>query len=187
MSARRRGLMAQKKGPKLPGEYQQCEWIALKSAQTYAYINTGVTVGPVTLIEAELEKVAAANDSGPMIITSRSSSGGLSSPFGAMSNSQSTYRCTPAYANATPAPKQNFRFTKSKGKETSTVALLGWTSIGWIGIVRLSNIKIYSGDSLVFSALPCYRKSDGAIGIYDFVSNSFKAGIKEWQKGADVT
>lgn len=187
MSARRRGLMAQKKGPKLPGEYQQCEWIALKSTQTYAYINTGVTVGPVTLIEAELEKVVAASSSGPMIVASRTNSGGLSTPFGAMSNSQSAYVCTPSYANTVMAPKQIFRFTKSKGTETSTVALLGWTSVGWIGIVRLSNIKIYSGDSLVFSALPCYRKSDGAIGIYDFVSNSFKDGLKEWQKGADVT
>ena len=58
---------------------------------------------------------------------------------------------------------------------------------------RLVSAKIYSfyaeanGVSII-SLIPCYRKSDGVIGMYDTVSGAFftNAGTGAFTKGADV-
>lgn len=48
--------------------------------------------------------------------------------------------------------------------------------------------KFTSGDKLTHYFIPCYRKSDGEIGLYDLVGKSFytNAGTGEFSKGEDV-
>lgn len=62
-----------------------------------------------------------------------------------------------------------------------------------VGTIRTSEIKIYSAkmyqdDILIRDYIPCYRKSDGVIGMYDLVNNEFytNAGTGEFLKGGDV-
>jgi hypothetical protein len=38
---------------------------------------------------------------------------------------------------------------------------------------RIYNVKLYDSNELVFNGIPCYRKSDEVIGIYDTVSGTF--------------
>lgn len=58
---------------------------------------------------------------------------------------------------------------------------------------RIGNTKIYSckikdNNTLVRDMIPCYRKSDNVIGMYDKVNNKFytNAGTGTFTKGADV-
>ena len=54
--------------------------------------------------------------------------------------------------------------------------------------IRVYECKITKGQEIVRDFIPCYRKSDNAIGMYDLVENKFytNAGTGEFVKGADV-
>lgn len=54
--------------------------------------------------------------------------------------------------------------------------------------MRYYYLKMWLDDVLVRDYVPCYRKSDGEIGMYDLVSNSFftNAGSGTFEKGNDV-
>lgn len=57
------------------------------------------------------------------------------------------------------------------------------------GIRQVKRFKYYDkNDNLICSLVPCYRKSDGVMGMYDIARNIFltKAGGNDWTKGADV-
>lgn len=49
--------------------------------------------------------------------------------------------------------------------------------------------QVYDNGTLVRDYVPCYRKSDGAIGLYDIVNDGFygNAGTGTFTKGADVS
>ena len=53
---------------------------------------------------------------------------------------------------------------------------------------KLYYMKFYNSDTLVRDFVPCYRKSDSAIGLYDLVNNKFYANYWSWSftKWADV-
>ena len=48
---------------------------------------------------------------------------------------------------------------------------------------------VWNGGEKVFDGIPCYRKSDSVIGLYDLVSETFKtnSGTGTFTKGANVT
>lgn len=54
--------------------------------------------------------------------------------------------------------------------------------------MKLYSCKFYDGDTLIRNYIPCYRKSDNEIGLYDLVSNTFftNAGTGEFIPGGDV-
>ncbi len=53
---------------------------------------------------------------------------------------------------------------------------------------KLYSTTIYDDDKLVRYFVPCYRKSDGVIGVYDRVENKFytNSGTGSFQKGEDI-
>ena len=53
---------------------------------------------------------------------------------------------------------------------------------------KLYSTTIYDDDKLVRDFVPCYRKSDGVIGLYDRVENKFytNSGTGSFQKGEDI-
>lgn len=53
---------------------------------------------------------------------------------------------------------------------------------------KLKYCKIWQGENIVRDFIPCYRKSDNAIGLYDLISNSFftNAGTGTFSKGNDA-
>ena len=58
------------------------------------------------------------------------------------------------------------------------------------GTRRIGYFRYYDkNDTLICDLVPCYRKSDGVMGMYDIARNIFltKAGGGDWTKGADVT
>ncbi len=53
---------------------------------------------------------------------------------------------------------------------------------------KLFNCKIYDGDNLIREFVPCYRKADDVIGLYDIVNDEFykNEGTGKFLKGNDV-
>ena len=56
------------------------------------------------------------------------------------------------------------------------------------GKLKLYTFKLWKNDVLVRDFIPCYRKSDNVIGMYDLVTNTFftNAGTGEFLKGSNV-
>ena len=56
------------------------------------------------------------------------------------------------------------------------------------GNTKLYSAKIYENDSLLYNYIPCYRKSDNVIGVYDIVKKTFltNGGTGTLEKGDDV-
>jgi hypothetical protein len=58
------------------------------------------------------------------------------------------------------------------------------------GIIRIAYFKYYDKNgTLICDLVPCYRKSDGVIGMYDIIRDTFlvNAGSDTFEKGTDVT
>ena len=58
------------------------------------------------------------------------------------------------------------------------------------GITRIAYFRYYDkNDNLICDLIPCYRKGDGVIGMYDVVRNTFLESVTNYifEKGADVT
>lgn len=58
------------------------------------------------------------------------------------------------------------------------------------GTRRIKYFRYYDkNDNLICDLVPCYRKNDGVMGMYDIARSIFltKAGGGDWTKGADVT
>lgn len=45
--------------------------------------------------------------------------------------------------------------------------------------LTIYNCKFYQNDVLVRDYIPCYRKSDNQVGLYDLVNNKFNGGVNE--------
>lgn len=70
------------------------------------------------------------------------------------------------------------------------VIVFGCNSGGKVGLIpnaRIFNLQI-SEAKVLFDLIPCYRKSDGKIGMYDIVNNVFytSQGTDEFLKGKDI-
>lgn len=71
------------------------------------------------------------------------------------------------------------------GYQDSTDPNLAYSRQSWS---RCSYFQIYDNGVLVNDLVPCYRKSDGVIGMYDLVQRAFRTnvGTGTFTKGADV-
>lgn len=61
-------------------------------------------------------------------------------------------------------------------------------TIAQYGYLKLYYLKLYKDNVLTRDYIPCYRKSDNVIGLYDLVNGIFyvNAGSGTFSKGADV-
>lgn len=61
-------------------------------------------------------------------------------------------------------------------------------NIRYVFVGKIFSIALYYQNNPVFIGVPCYRKADGVIGMYDLVSETFKqnSGTGTFIKGADV-
>lgn len=53
-------------------------------------------------------------------------------------------------------------------------------------LAKYFKYQLSADGKLVRYMIPCYRKSDGKIGMYDLVTDTFKEGIGVFEKGPDV-
>lgn len=84
------------------------------------------------------------------------------------------------------------------GSNSYTLSYVGNTTSQYIsffkdkdfsnGKLSLAYMKLYSSTGLTYNLIPCYRKSDNAIGMYDTISKKFygNSGTGTFEKGGEV-
>ena len=195
-------------GGKLPSEYQRLEYIESTGTQ---YIDTGININTTT--SRYETKISPSLVSGTIAIfgTRNGSSANQSSMnvfiidgtfrldwlYGAgnsvrniSSKTEYTISITRGFATI-----NNVDYTS---RETASIDSLYTFYIGNLnnaGSVyskgfsgKIYYSKLYNNNILVFDGVPCYRKSDNEIGMYDIVSNTFftNAGTGTFIKGDNI-
>ena len=197
---------------RLPSAYQEVEYIETSDG-TSAYIDTGFTTN--TNMKIEIDAQALGNSElflGAMPISGSENSnftiGRVNNTMGYLCwNNQhyygnygdwSTRSKVVAYQDSYIHYTFNgtdyaFSIISPAIERTSTLYLFrrndgGTPSSVAASKIRLFGCKLWSGDTLSRDFVPCYRRSDSEIGLYDLVNNTFytNAGTGTFTKGADV-
>lgn len=188
---------------RLPKQYQEVEWIGVSGTQ---YIDTGIIPAVGTTIEMELAFTASAstyqlNGSGPdaphMGISGTGYWHALStSGVPCVMNQKYALQLVCAtkstfYVNGAVAIS-NISFTFHSSGTEYNFCIGIWSKAQPTAnnclYEKIYSTKITHNGSLVRDLVPCYRKADGAIGLYDIVNDGFygNAGTGTFTKGADV-
>lgn len=186
---------------RLPEQYQEVEYIETTGTQ---YINTGYVIKTKPKIETEI-----------MLRTTedRDIMGTPSAENGCFIIDYSDAQKSIWYRYSTSSAKILSYTTAIANVWTKTVwgqdiyhedKKIGSANTGWdfstntksfyIGkgrsntSARFKEVKLYDNDVLVRDMIPCYRRLDGVIGMYDIVSNVFytNAGTGTFRKGDDT-
>ncbi len=200
--------MSQAKKSILPKEYQQVLWI---KANDEAYIDTGYvpTRNTTVLLDYEL----SSNITGMKILFGLSSSSNLRAEIRYGSR---WYCYANGYIFNNPTSMQGIgnkagtRFTLSlngnvfKINEHEVTGITAWNATSLsaflfagndngtpsenISDMMLYSFKLFESGEKSLDLVPCYRKSDDEIGLYDIVRRVFltNAGTGTFTKGADV-
>ena len=194
------------KSSKLPSEYQQIEYIESTGTQ---YIDTGIKTNTTTsryetkinpsLVSGTIGIFGTRNSSSAnqgsmnVFIIDRAFrldwlSGNISSAPRISSNTEYTISITRGLATINNVNYTSGDRTSIDGSYTFYVGSFNNAgsvySNGFSGKIYYS--KLYNNNILVFDGVPCYRKSDNKIGLYDLVSNTFftNAGTGEFTYGS---
>ena len=56
---------------------------------------------------------------------------------------------------------------------TNYISFGSWIDVSWSRTIDWYSFKIWKGDTLLRDFVPCYRKSDNVLGMYDIVEGEF--------------
>lgn len=188
----------------IPDEYQEVEYIQSNGNghNTGQHIDTGyfptdgdvfrvnMTVMPLSVPNTEREYLAKYGNGGTNIQIGHLSSGSWN-----MGNTDTQFR----YTQSSPSNAVNNK-TYIDGEitisGTSSISLYlfaqnespGNTNSVWDSSIRLYACTIAVNGEVIRNYVPCYRKSDGVIGLYDTINKQFKIneGTGSFTKGSDV-
>ena len=206
MDRRRALMMAGGATPRLPSAYQEVEWIEGKKAPaiiTPVWLTLDTEIEMVgQQMETQTNYLSAYGCDEPLLGTSYSSNSSVYASFGNVKDSTGGSKnwrnnfhklvqnkvgwwlddVLQKQYNASSVSVNQARHLALFARMSSKNALerFSWWRVKYF-IVR------QSGD-VVCHLIPCYRKSDDVIGMYDIVSNQFltNAGTGAFTKGANV-
>lgn len=181
----------------IPDEYQRVLYITAKSYGTAgSYVNTGYTPNQDTRVVAMMQRTSE---------SSLPAYYGTESPRFTLLKTRADYNTMEKASFPSPIPL-NFICRVDHNKNvinvgefyTQTIApyanftcskplyifaLNGYTKAETQFKGRLYYFKIYENDALQRSFVPCYRKEDGAIGLYDRVTQAFFEATGDFEYG----
>ena len=175
---------------RLPIGYQEVEYI---ESPSYQYIDTGFTVDSTCIIEYDFQYVSmvggynrifgARNGNGNGLLNQRTttdSDGGfyLECAVGAWSTSSTDFNKHHMVLDSVNRKLYNNGSVALDGfyiadNVEGTMYLFGTYEGGTNSNVRFFSYSLIKNGSLVQKLIPCYRLSDGVIGMYDVVNNNF--------------
>ena len=192
----------------LPSEYQEVEWIG--NSTGLPYINTGIIGKTGLKMTAKLLFTSVINDC--CFVGSRSGNNriyllhcypskfciGYGNFYSSSTIVQSNviYDIETALYNGNQYMRVNDKTISNMTLDTDVdtnypIYIFGMNnggSIDYIGRGRVYKLQLYDNDVLVRNFIPCYRKSDNEIGMYDTVSKQFftNQGTGTFEKGNDI-
>ena len=208
---RRRDLIASAVKPLLPSAYRQVEWIRSSGTQ---YVDTGLYLyGAHSKVELDY-KYEQTGDPGSTWAWCFGNSSNSTRRFAFLSHTgylngryQNAYGAQWFPASGS-ADSRNIDYNRNvavqdlnifylNGSQCGTAALSDFVTAGTARIfgvggsmtsMTLYSLKIYYDGEPVAHFVPCFRVSDGEIGLYDLVRGSFfaNAGTGSFTKGVNV-
>lgn len=175
--------MGARQTSRLPSEYQKVEYLTSEDGKADRYINTQIATENVEYITMAFEKESKRS----AIVICNHDGSGLNSPWGSLDNYRGYgFSCSPIVAQSELCSKKDFTFTKiSVG--TGNLYLMGWKNAGYVAKGKLFSAALFDSDSVKLGEfVPCYRKADNAIGLYDIVNDRFCQQTGGIGKGPDV-
>lgn len=200
--------------PILPPEYQEVEYIESTGTQ---YINTNISGNQNTIIDADIQQISYNSNNWSVWIGSlKTTSDGNWIHLGQASRNRGlrfswgTGVGNYIYTDISSSDFNKHKYKIGKGKLTidntteytlinddfttspSTIVLFadrkGEISFVEYSCIRFFYCKIWDGLTLVRNLIPCYRKSDNEIGMYDTVNGVFytNQGTGTFLKGPNV-
>lgn len=194
--------------PRLPSEFQAVEWIL---AANGAYIDTGISTmnGVVSTFDFSLESAGFQSPPSFVMLNYGASYGqffgknsntsllGLNNSTGQFSNALSFYLSKQnlviawdeIHTVATLNGSESISHTRASAANHSTLTIGSSVNRGGDILTlptRFYNFKNTGNANQDF--VPCYRKADGEIGMYELISKTFftNSGSGSFTKGADV-
>lgn len=174
--------------PVLPAEYQKVEWIGVRNKginypTAYLEILNAIKAGDTIHCKSKINTVL-----------------GTESAFlGYQSSWEFYYENANSIKlwNSEPDPTQsNFTFTIDNWDESSVsfvkntnLRILGYSTNKYAFNGNINSVIIENSNrEITHNYIPCYRKSDDVIGMYDTISQTFhtNAGTGSFVKGADI-
>lgn len=174
----------------LPSEYQKVEWIGVENSTSVptAYLSAG--------------QVINANDSLYVELKPFNFIGNYDSPLGYTSN-DSAYQTWELYYQTVNELKKDGAFVAqfsysigdwdsaqmTFGNGVSCMRILSYSPNRYAFSGKIKTLQITnSGGSVTHQYVPCYRKSDDEIGMYDLITGTFltNAGTGSFVKGNNV-
>lgn len=180
---RRRALMMEKRTSRLPAEYQEVEYLTSTDNKANRYVNTQIATENVKTIKMAFEKKSTRS----AIVICIHDESGLNTPFGSLDNySGYGFSCSPLVSVTGLCDKMNFTFTKTR-VGTGQISLMGWKTSNLVAKGRLYYASLYdASNEILGNFIPCYRKADSVIGLYDTVNQRFCQQTGGIEKGPDV-
>ena len=187
----------------LPAEYQQVEYIQSNGNQ---YIDTGVSGNAIGEYEIKLNALGSQAHSWEQYFAGNRDTSSLVGKL-YCSSYKVMYQGYPSssdiefgsYSNTIEAKVLRSTGIVSNGVYKSAYGGAPWGALTFYifnshseptlgASMRLYYLKMYSDGELVRDYIPCYRKSDSVIGLYDLVSRTFfiNQGTGSFTKGGDV-
>lgn len=186
---RRRALMGRStKTPRLPAEFQEVQWIGRTDNQPGIACNFG-ELGPLTMT------IVVEHDSGigynaafvgrsmwsswvndyRLFFDSNQTVSSLGDNIAIVSSTQSGSVHTVVLDIHTPEGTGLFKLFKVHNAINSFIG-------------KIYSVSLERDGTIVADLVPCYRKADGEIGMYDIVSNTFftNVGTGTFTKGGNV-
>ena len=200
--------------------YQRVEYITSATEGTYPYILTDVYADNLTGAEviasfsamADRIPMGSRQDSGstrfyvayPLSTSSCYYGFNIGSSISCSTKVNTVYRLQTNFMNSRQAivyeesgtRKAFANFTQTLSKHTVPIAIFGYNSASSGAVTSKREYNLYSarisyGFDVIREYIPCYRKSDGEIGLYEkftgqFLVNADIDGDSAFTKGADV-
>lgn len=196
---------------RLPSAYQEVEYIESTGTQ---YIDTGMKFKQNNSVEIEIQGL---ENTSAKIFGSRSSAtsnnfsiltglvGGtlsLVTDFQNYQNNRLSVNITNALSDKYTIKINNSKMCINETEQAISTytnfttpgnvyifSASGTYPAGYVNVsTKLYSCKMWTGTTLVRNFVPCYRKSDNVIGLYDTVNNTFytNAGTGDFSKGNDI-
>ena len=197
-------------------QYQRVEYIESAEEDTYPYIitdiyadnSTGVEIVASFPVMQDRIPMGSRQDSGstrfycvyPLSTSSCYYGFNIGSSISCTTKVNTVYRLQTNFMNSRQASiyesdgtrKAFASFTQTLSEHTVPISIFGYNSAASGAVTSKREYKLYSarlskGFDIIREYIPCYRKSDGVVGLYEKFTETFlTAETGTFTKGADV-
>ena len=177
----------------LPAEYQQVEWIGhTQNTSSYILITypnySNINLGKIEVVLSNI----ASSIANPIVFGGVYANGTCTSPHFDLNGAVGNNTCVPKLSDVVDKTQKTTYVLAPKTATQRSQTNYGYSALGWDGNSFVANLRAYSilvydqSDNVLFNGVPCYRKSDNVIGLFDAVNQAFFPVRGTWTKGADV-